>query len=406
MLYDFHDANHAFFTPVRMMAHATKNVLNNPFVPASYTWPGQAMAAGADVLTHITERREKPVWGIDSVEVRGRKLAVTQDIVRTREFCDLVHFRTDRTDAVPTILVVAPMSGHFATLLRGTVTKLLEDHDVYVTDWKDARDVPLESGRFGLEVYIDYVMDYMRTLGSGTHVLAVCQPAPLVLAATALMAARGESAQPRTMTLMGGPVDPRAAPTGVTDLAQSHTLDWFERAAVYDVPRHYEGRRRRVYPGFLQLSAFISMNASRHVNAHLKMYENLIKGDGDSVEAHRAFYDEYLAVMDIPAEFYLETLSEIFQEYKLPRGTMTWRGEPVVPSVITDTALCTIEGEFDDISAPGQTLAAHDMCSGLSSDQRENILQEGVGHYGIFNGRRWRELIYPRLKDFIYRHSE
>jgi poly(3-hydroxybutyrate) depolymerase len=327
-------------------------------------------------------------------------------VVSRLPFCELARFRREGASPDdPKVLLAAPMSGHHATLLRGTVEALVADHDVYVTDWIDARGVAVEDGAFGIEDYIGYLLKFLRKLGPDLHVIAVCQPAPLVLSAVALLAAARDTAQPRTMTLMGGPVDPAAAPTRVTELADTRSLAWFEKSVLTRVPAYYPGAGRRVYPGFLQLGGFISMNASRHFDAHLKMFRHLVQGDGDSADAHRRFYDEYLAVMDVPAEYYLETIDRVFQRRLLPAGEMTWRGLPVEPSAIERTALLTVEGELDDISAPGQTLAAHALCDGLASGQKHDLLQKGVGHYGIFNGRRWREGIKPAIGDFIRRHG-
>jgi poly(3-hydroxybutyrate) depolymerase len=297
------------------------------------------------------------------------------------------------------------MSGHYATLLRGTVEALVADHDVYVTDWVDAREVPLKTGVFDLESYIEYTMDYLRLLGPDVHVMAVCQPAPAVLAAVALMAAHGDAAVPRSMILMGGPVDTRLHPTAPTKIAKAYALEWFERELTTRVPAYYPGGGRRVYPGFMQLSAFISMNATRHIDAHIKMYNELVRGDGESAAARQTFYDEYLSVMDVTAEYYLQTIDHIFQRHSLPLGTLTWRGERVDLSAIDSTALLTVEGELDDISAPGQTLAAQTLCSSLRDTQRDHLLQPGVGHYGIFNGRRWREAIMPRISAFVHQHA-
>ena len=300
---------------------------------------------------------------------------------------------------------MSPLSGHYATLLRGTVAALAPEHDVYVTDWADARDVPLEYGRFDLDDYTAYVMSYVRKLGPDVHVIAVCQPAPAVLAAVALLAAKNDPAQPRSMVLMGGPVDVRVAPTAPAVFAERHSLRWIERTLTTHVPAYYRGAGRRVYPGFLQLGAFISMNPDKHLDAHAGIFRDLVRGDGESAEARRAFYDEYLSVMDVTAEYYLQTVDEIFQRALLPKGQLRWRGELVRPGAITRTALMTVEGELDDISAPGQTYAAHGLCPALPDAMREHYVQPGVGHYGIFNGRRWRDGIAPRIARFIARHG-
>ncbi|WP_259780358.1 polyhydroxyalkanoate depolymerase [Aestuariispira ectoiniformans] len=407
MLYNLHDARNQALSPVRWMAELTRMTYTNPLNPWSYTPIGRTLAAGSDVLESILRERSKPDWMIEFADVDGEQMPVHVDVVRPRAFGNLIHFRREgaekRND--PKILLVAPMSGHFATLLRGTVQALIQDHEVYVTDWIDASLVPKEEGRFGIDTYIDYLMDFMRFLSPDLHVMAVCQPAPLVLAAVSLLAQNDDPAQPKSMVLMGGPIDTRAAPTVVTQLAENRPMSWFESHCVHRVPPRYPGANRKVYPGFLQLRAFISMNPARHATAHWRMYNHLIEGDGDSADAHRRFYDEYLAVMDTPAAFYLDTVREIFKEHSLPRGTMTWRGEVVDPSAIKKTALMTVEGELDDISAPGQTIAAHDMCKNLPKSKHLNYIQETVGHYGIFNGRRWREQIKPRIAEFVRKHG-
>ncbi len=393
--YGLYDAGYLSLTPWRWSAAAAQAVFSNPFNPLTYTLPGRMINASADVFTSVYKRRGKPAWNI----------AATMDVIDERPFCRLVRFTLEREKPVPRILVVAPLSGHFATLLRGTVEALVAEHDVYVTDWLDARKVPLAAGVFDLETYIEYTMDYLRLLGPDVHALAVCQPAPAVLAAVALMAADGDPAQPRSMILMGGPVDTRFHPTTPTKIATEYSLDWFERELTTKVPAYYPGAGRRVYPGFMQLGAFISMNPKRHIDAHIKMYNELVQGDGESADARKAFYNEYMSVMDVTGEYYLQTIDHIFQRHSLPRGTLTWHGKRVDPSAIRSTALLTVEGELDDISAPGQTLAAQELCSSLTAAQRDHLLQAGVGHYGIFNGRRWREAIVPRISRFVRLHA-
>lgn len=405
MLYAYHEMNNAALAPVRALAKATRSMFQHPMVPLSYTSLGQAFAAGADVLDGAIKHRGKPAWGINDTEVKGTRVAVTEQVVLHRSFGDLLHFKRKTRVKSPKILLVAPMSGHHATLLRGTVKALLPEHDVYVTDWTDARIVPESEGRFGLDDYIAYLMDFIHALGNDVHVIAVCQPAPIVLATVALMAANDDPCQPLSMTLMGGPVDASASETEVTRLAASRPLDWFKRNMIAKVPLYYPGATRQVYPGFMQLGAFISMNAMRHVNAHVQMFHHLIEGDGDSAEAHRRFYDEYLSVMDITAEFYLETLDCVFQKYSLAKGTMRWRGQLVEPGKIEKTALMTVEGELDDISSPAQTEAAHDLCTAIPEEKRAHHLQKQVGHYGIFNGRRWREQIRPKITEFICKND-
>ncbi len=397
IFYELYDAAHLALAPARLSAATARLVFGNPLSPLSYTLPGRMINASADVFAGFTERRSKPAWN----------LPAALEIVDERPFARLIRFRPDRPSPgpKPQVLLVAPLSGHYATLLRGTVEGLMAEHDVYVTDWADARDVPLAAGRFDFEDYVGYLMAYLRRLGPELHVVAVCQPCPAVLAAVALMAADGDPAQPRSMTLMGGPVDARLAPTAPTEFAASKRLEWFERELTATVPSWYRGAGRRVYPGFLQLGAFMAMNPDRHVDAHAKIFTDLVKGDEESAQGRRAFYDEYLAVMDMTAEFYLQTVDEVFQRTTLACGTMTWRGRPVDPAAIRRTALLTVEGERDDISAPGQTAAAQVLCSAIPAERRAHLLQPGVGHYGIFSGRHWRTAIQPRVTAFIAAQS-
>lgn len=406
MLYHLYEMQQAALAPVRIMTDATQAIMRNPWMPLSYTHWGHSLAAGAEVLEGVIKQRHKPEWRLDTTRIDGKTVPVTQEVTLSLPFCDLLHFKraTDRTD--PQVLLVAPMSGHFATLLRGTVEALLPGHDVYVTDWRDAKEIPLSAGIFDLDANIDYLMQFMRFLGRDTHVIAVCQPAPMVLAAVSLLAADGDKAQPRSMTLMGGPVDTRANPTIVTRFAENRPMDWFERHVVTTVPLHYPGNGRRVYPGFMQVGAFISMNPSRHFHAHIDQFKHLVRGDGESADGHRRFYDEYLTVQDISADFYLDTVERVFKLHLLPKGTLRWRTQRVDPAAITRTALMTIEGELDDISAPGQTLAALDLVTNLPKSMQEHYLQKGVGHYGIFNGRRWREQIMPRIASFVRQHEK
>lgn len=401
MLYHLYDLHHAALTPLRLMAEATQQTFQNPFVPASYTQAGRALAAGAELLERTTRRWGKPEFGLPTTRINGRDVAVTERIVLEKPFGNLVNFERAVPHDDPKLLLVAPLSGHYATLLRGTVQALLPHHDVYITDWADAKLVPLSRGRFDLEDYIDYVMDFIRHLGPNTHVMAVCQPAVPVLAAVALMAQTDDDCQPASMTLMGGPIDTSAAPTVVTQLAETRDISWFERNVLTNVPFYYPGAMRQVYPGFIQLTGFMSMNLDRHVGEHVKLFRHLVRGDGESAEAHRKFYNEYLSVLDLTAEFYIQTVQQVFQERALPRGTMKWRGLTVDPSAITKTALLTVEGELDDISAPGQTIAAQRLCSAIPEAKKQNYMQKGVGHYGIFNGRKWRDEIEPRVRRFI-----
>lgn len=406
MLYQMHEFQHHAFAPMRLMAEALRNTYSHPWVPMAYTKLGRAVAAGAELLERSTRRFGKPDFNLPVTTVDGERVAVTEEVALNTPFCELLHFRRaveGRAD--PKVLVVAPMSGHFATLLRGTVETLLPEHDVYITDWVDPRHVPQAKGDFTLDCYIDLITELLTFLGPDTHIVAVCQPSVPVLAAVSLMAAEDHPCQPRSMTLMGGPVDTRINPTQVNDMATQKPFSWFERTVIHTVPVNHAGRGRRVYPGFLQLQGFMSMNLERHVGEHVKLFQNMVKGDGDSAEEHRDFYDEYLAVMDLPAEYYLETIRKVFQEHHLPRGVMVSRGRKVDPSLIRKTALMTVEGEKDDITGVGQTKAAHDLCRNLDPSKQRYHLQPKVGHYGVFNGRRWREEVYPHVREFIRTHD-
>ena len=401
MLYHLYDMNQAVLAPWRLVASVTQASFQNPLFPVSETPYGRLVAAGAELFERTTRRFAKPEFGLNTTDIDGKKIAVTDSIILSKPFCDLRHFSRDTNRDDPKLLIVAPMSGHHATLLRGTVEALLPHHDVYITDWIDARHVPLADGPFELDTYIDYLIDFLNFLGPETHVMAVCQPAVPVMAATAIMAARNLPNQPLSMTLMGGPIDTRVAPTSVTSFAEGRPISWFEKNVITTVPPYYEGAFRKVYPGFLQLSGFVSMNLDRHVNAHLRMFNHLVQGDGDSAATHRKFYDEYLAVMDMPADFYLQTVAAVFKNHALPKGILIYRGERVEPAAIAKTALLTIEGGLDDISAVGQTGAAHDLCKNIPAAKKVKHIQDNVGHYGIFNGSRWRNEIMPRVRDFI-----
>jgi poly(3-hydroxybutyrate) depolymerase len=403
MLYQAIETHLASLTPARLTARWMHHLMSHPMLPHSYTTGFRAAAALFELFDRATQRRHKPAFGLDKTMAGGGQVAVCETVVAEKPFCRLLHFARDlkaRGDD-PQVLVVAPMSGHHATLLRGTVETLLPQHEVYITDWTDARLVPLSAGNFDLADYVDYIIDFLRILGPRTHVMAVCQPSPPALAATALMAADGDPATPRSLTLMGGPVDTRVSPTAVNVVGASQSLDWFEHKVIDLVPPHYPGAMRRVYPGFLQLGGFMSMNPDRHVQSHIEFFHHLVVGDGESAAAHRRFYDEYLSVMDLSADFYLDTIRHVFQEHSLPTGTFTHRGERVDPAAIKSTALMTIEGELDDISGLGQTKAAHSLCVNISTARRRHLEQEGVGHYGIFNGRKWRQFIYPAWAEFV-----
>jgi poly(3-hydroxybutyrate) depolymerase len=405
VLYQLYEFNYAAAAPLNLLAQAIQTALKHPWMPGGQSELGRMVGAAAEMLERSTRRFRKPEFGLTETIVGGQRVAVSEEIALEKPFCKLKHFvrATDRDD--PRVLLVAPLSGHHATLLRGTVKALLPHHDVYITDWADARYVPASEGPFGFDDYVDYVIEFLRSLGPNTHVIAVCQPSVPVLAAVSIMAAVDDPAQPPTMTLMGGPIDTRAAPTAVTRLAETHPISWFERTVIHRVPAIYPAAGRKVYPGFIQLTGFMQMNLDRHIDAHAKLFDHLIRGDGESADATKRFYDEYLAVLDLPAEFYLETVERVFQRHLLPRGLLDVHGTRVEPKAIAKSALLTVEGELDDISAPGQTLAAHTICSGLAPELKKSVLQKGVGHYGIFNGRRWREDIMPTVREWIRRHD-
>ncbi len=406
--YQLYELNHAAMAPWRAAADMTRLALQNPLNPLSETPLGRQMAAAAELFERTTRRYGKPQFGLTTTKVDGKPVGVAEEIVFRKPFCSLLHFRRDLPKdraPDPKLLIVAPLSGHYATLLRGTVEAMLPEHDVYITDWTDARMVPVSDGAFDLDDYIDYVIELIAHLGPGTHLMAVCQPSVPVLAAVALMNEARDPLTPRSMTLMGGPIDTRLAPTAVNQLAEARGTDWFRRNTIMAVPFPHPGFMRKVYPGFLQLSGFMAMNYERHATAHQEFYQHLVDGDGDPAEKHREFYDEYLAVMDLTAEFYLQTVETVFVKHLLPNGLMTHRGRPIRTETIRHTALLTVEGERDDISGVGQTKAAQTLCSNLPYEMRQHWLAKGVGHYGVFNGSRYRSEIQPRIADFIARHN-
>ncbi len=405
MLYHWYEMSHAALKPARAVAESFRYLLENPFNPFTHTHVGRHAAAACEVFERTTRRYAKPTFGLAKTNVGNREVRVSENVIWERPFCRLVHFNrelpaADR-EADPRILLVAPMSGHFATLLRGTVEALLPNHEVFITDWQDARSVPASAGRFGLDDYVDYVREMLTLFRGDVHVLAVCQPAVPVMAAVSLMEQDGDPNAPLSMILAGGPIDTRLNPTAVNRMALKHSIDVFERNVITTVPWPHPGAGRTVYPGFLQLSGFVSMNLDRHANAHKDLFLHLVHGDGDSAEKHREFYDEYLAVMDLTSEFYLDTIETVFIRHALPKGEMRHRGRIVDPSQIRSTALMTIEGEKDDITGLGQCRAAHDLCTGLWVDRKLHIECAGVGHYGIFNGSRFRAEIAPRIAQFV-----
>jgi polyhydroxyalkanoate depolymerase len=366
-----------------------------------HSYSARSLAAGWAVMAHARLSHKRPPFGITGVTVGGEAIAVREEAALETPFATLLHFRKARAAAQPRVMVVAPLSGHFATLLRDTVATLLPEHDVYITDWRNARDVSLLHGRFGFDEYVDHVIRFLETIGPGAHVIAVCQPCVEVLAAVAVMAEAENPAQPRSMTLMAGPIDVEVNPTEVNELARSRPIEWFEHKLIDLVPLGFAGALRRVYPGFVQLAAFMSMNPDRHLHAHFELFNNLVKREFDTAQRTRAFYDEYFAVLDLPAEFYLETVQRVFQENRLAAGTLEWRGRPIDTRAIRRTALLTVEGEKDDICAVGQTVAAQELCSGLRPYLKRHYLQVGVGHYGVFSGKRWQHQIYPLIKNLI-----
>lgn len=414
LAYYYYEAGHMMLSPARAASDATRLLFKNPANPLTYTPYGRAVAAGCELFERATRRYGKPAFDLPTTQVElsagnVREVEVRERIVWRRPFCNLINFDRVLPRSVapqPKLLVVAPMSGHYATLLRGTVETFLPTHDVYVTDWVDARDVPLTDGGFDLDDYIDYVIDMCRLLGPDVHVMAVCQPAVPVLAAVARMEAMEDPSTPRSMILMGGPIDTRRSPTAVNTGAQERGVEWFRKHCIVKVPPPNQGFWRDVYPGFFQLSGFMAMNLDRHISAQWDMFNHLVDGDGDSAEKHRDFYDEYLAVMDLTAEFYLQTVETVFVRHALPRGEMMHRDQPVDLSAIRTCAIMAVEGERDDISGVGQTLAALDLTPNLPADKKLYHLQERVGHYGVFNGKRFRSDIAPRITAFIAQHDE
>ncbi len=408
-LYWFYEMSHAALNPSRAFADATKLLFKNPLNPLAVTIFGKSVAAACEVFERSIRRYGRPEWGIASTLVGGERIPVSVETLWERPFCRLLHFARLFDHAPlrpqPRLLIVAPLSGHYASLLRGTVAAFLPSHEVYVTDWTDARMVPITEGRFDLDDYIDYLISILHFLRGDVHVLAVCQPSVPVVAAVARMEAVGDPHVPHSMVLMGGPIDTRVNPTSVNLLAEARGTAWFRRNVITKVPFPHPGAARDVYPGFLQLHGFVSMNLERHIEAHRNLFHHLIEGDGDSAQKHREFYDEYLAVMDLAAEYYLQTVDTVFVRHALPTGTMTHRGRPVDPSKIQRVALMTVEGAHDDISGVGQTKAAHQLLSTLPDKLKAHWLQPGVGHYGVFNGSRFRAEIAPRIADFVLTHN-
>jgi poly(3-hydroxybutyrate) depolymerase len=411
MLYTIHEAAFRSAVPLRLAAEGARDFWRSPFNPVSASHMGRTLSAAADLTASLTRRYFKPAWGIEQASVNGREVAVRCETAWSSPWVKLRRFTRESSDLQhvgaspysPAVLIVAPLSGHFATLLRGTVRTFLADHDVYVTDWANARDVPILEGRFDLDDYVDHILAMLRFIGERAHVIAVCQPGPPVLVAASLMAQDADPLRPASITLMGSPIDARLAPTAPNRLAQERPFAWFASNMIHTVPAPYCGMWRRVYPGFVQLYSFLSMNAGLHQQAHRRYFDDLVRGDGDSADKHREFYDEYLSVLDLTEEFYLQTVDVVFQRHLLAKGAFSHRGRLVEPSAMVDIGLMTIEGEKDDISGVGQTQAAHGLVPGAPPDLRELYVQPGVGHYGVFNGRRFAEEIYPRVRGFIER---
>jgi poly(3-hydroxybutyrate) depolymerase len=399
MLYLAYQVQSDIMVPIRTWAGVAANSGGPPLLadhPAM-----RNLTAVYELIARAGLSHTRPPFSIDSILVGHREVAVREEVAARTPFGTLLHFKKDLALAQPRVLLVAPLSGHFSTLLRATVRTMLPEHDVFITDWHNARDIPLTAGRFGVDEYVDHLIKFLEVMGPGAHVVAVCQPCVSVLAAAAVMAQAGNPAQPRSITLMAGPIDTRINPTKVNTLAKKRSIEWFERALTASVPLRYPGAFRRVYPGFVQLIAFMSMNVDRHVKAHRDLYDNLANGETEKAAVTKAFYDEYFAVLDLTAEFYLETVQLIFQEHALPLGKLEWRGQRVDPAAIRKTMLFTVEGERDDICSVGQTVAAHDLCSKLRPYLKRHHMQAGVGHYGVFSGKRWENQIYPILKNVV-----
>jgi len=410
MLYDAYEVQRSLLAGASTLANLGADWLNNPANPFHYSQMGPIMASALDVFAHASASRGKPEFGLTHAVVEGEEVRVTEEVVLRKPFGQLKHFRRVRADGSevtgqPRLLLVAPMSGHYATLLRGTVERMLPRHDVYITDWRDAKLVPLSDGSFDLDDYVDYLIQFLEHVGPGAHMLAVCQPSVPAYAAAAVMSADKHPCRPKTLTMMGGPIDTRLAPTEVNTVATQRPFEWFERNVIVTVPYLYPGAGRKVYPGFLQLAGFMAMNFGNHLQSHWGMFRHLVDGDGESADATKAFYEEYRAVCDMTEEFYLQTIDVVFQRHALPKGEMLHRGRRVDPAAITDIAVLAIEGERDDISGIGQTKAALDISTGLDAKRKKYHLAKGVGHYGIFNGSKWRTKIAPIVEQWITKHA-
>ncbi|NDA46899.1 MAG: polyhydroxyalkanoate depolymerase [Alphaproteobacteria bacterium] len=401
MIYQAYQAQTDLMGPMRAFAQIAVDMLDGPFSSVFDRSALQPISAAYQMMARAKLSHARPAFDITSIRLGNADVPVSEEIVHQAAFGSLLRFRKHTDVKQPRVLLIAPLSGHYATLLRGTIKTLLSEHDVYVTDWHNARDIPVSEGRFGFDDYVDYIIRFLEVIGPGAHLIAVCQPCVQALVAASVMAEQNHPAQPRSMTLMAGPIDTRISPTKVNELACSKPMDWFERNLIAHVPARFAGAGRLVYPGFLQLSAFMGMNMSRHIQAHVEMFEHLARGDQAKADVKKAFYDEYFAVLDLTAEFYLETVRKVFQEHELPQGKLQWHGQTINPAAIRKTSLLTVEGERDDICAIGQTLAAHDLCKSIKPFRKRHHLQLGVGHYGVFSGQKWETQIYPLLRNTI-----
>lgn len=404
MLYQWHQRYMAAVSPVNTWMQWMQQLCEQPWSPLNYSFAGKTISASAEVIERLTGVYPKPEFGIKYAEIDGNLIAVNEKVVVDTPYCKLVNFKRNAHFEQPKILMIAPLSGHYATLLRGTVEHFIKDHDVYITDWVNARDVPLSAGSFSFDDYVTTIIQFCQFLEQDFHIIAVCQPTVPTVVAVSVMAAQNASYQPKSMSLLGGPIDTRVSPTEVNEYAISKELDWFEKNVICTVPEGYEGAGQRVYPGFIQLTGFLSMNVHNHIHQHFTFFGDLIKGDGDSAENHRKFYNEYLAVMDMPAEYYIDTIRHVFIEHQLPLGQMRYQGELIDTKAVTNVALFTVEGENDDITGVGQTQAAHQILSSIPESMKQHYIQPEVGHYGVFNGRRFREHIGPRIREFIKAH--
>lgn len=405
MLYQIYQNYTNAVAPLNSWMRQIQSMCNQPWSPLNYSLAGKTVAAAAELVERYTGVYEKPEFNIEYADIGGNKIAIKEQVVVAKPYCNLINFERNGRYDHPKLLIIAPLSGHYSTLLRGTVEHFVGDHDVYITDWINARNVPLNQGGFSFDDYVSYIIEFSQYFGGNFHILAVCQPTVPTIVAASVMAQQQADYQPKSMTLLAGPVDTRVSPTDVNNYAVTKELEWFENNVICTVPDKFDGAGQEVYPGFIQLSGFMSMNLNSHINKHFTFFGDLVKGDDDSAENHRQFYNEYLAVMDMPAQFYLDTIRHVFIEHQLPKGEITYLDQPVDSTAVTDVALLTIEGEHDDITGAGQTKAAHKILSGIPQAKKHHYTQSEVGHYGIFNGRRFRQEVGPRIKQFISDNS-